>query len=78
MGLRTNHDTYVNPGGLSRAAIFNAVDALLTRLATSYLVLPQIHRYIDPTCPPKKHEALHDLFQSGKVCYMGASLMQYW
>jgi aryl-alcohol dehydrogenase-like predicted oxidoreductase len=35
---------YVNHSGLSRAAIFNAVDASLSRLGTSYIDLFQIHR----------------------------------
>ncbi|ETS76620.1 hypothetical protein PFICI_12007 [Pestalotiopsis fici W106-1] len=66
---------YVNQGGLSRAAIFNAVDASLKRLDTDYIDLLQIHRY-DPTVPPEETmKALHDLVQSGKVRYIGASSM---
>lgn len=62
---------YVNQGGLSRAAIFNAVDASLKRLQTDYIDLLQIHRY-DPTIPPEETmKALHDLVQSGKVRYIG-------
>ncbi|OJA13326.1 hypothetical protein AZE42_09287 [Rhizopogon vesiculosus] len=38
---------YVNQSGLSRAAIFNAVDASLARLETPYIDLLQIHRF-DP------------------------------
>jgi len=66
---------YVNQGGLSRAAIFNAVDASLERLGTDYLDLLQIHRF-DPTVPVEETmKALHDLVQNGKVRYIGASSM---
>lgn len=61
--------------GLSRTAIFNAVDASLARLDTPYIDLFQIHRY-DPETPPEETmKALHDLVQSGKVRYIGASSM---
>ena len=66
---------YVNQGGLSRTAIFNAVDASLKRLQTNYIDLLQIHRY-DATVPVEETmKALHDLVQSGKVRYLGASSM---
>jgi aryl-alcohol dehydrogenase-like predicted oxidoreductase len=66
---------YVNQGGLSRAAIFNAVDASLERLQTSYLDLLQIHRF-DATVPVEETmKALHDLVEQGKVRYIGASSM---
>ncbi|KAH8812360.1 NADP-dependent oxidoreductase domain-containing protein [Xylogone sp. PMI_703] len=66
---------YVNQGGLSRAAIFNSVEASLARLGTPYIDLFQIHRY-DPTTPPEEiMKALHDLVQMGKVRYIGASSM---
>ncbi|KAK9413535.1 putative NADP-dependent oxidoreductase domain-containing protein [Seiridium unicorne] len=66
---------YQNQGGLSRAAVFNAVDASLERLQTSYIDLLQIHRF-DPTVPVEETmKALHDLVQSGKVRYIGASSM---
>ncbi len=62
---------YVNQGGLSRAAIFNAVDASLERLGTTYLDLLHIHRF-DKTVPIEETmKALHDLVQSGKVRYIG-------
>ncbi|KAI1261163.1 aldo-keto reductase [Xylariaceae sp. FL1019] len=66
---------YVNNGGLSRAAIFNAVDASLKRLGTSYIDVLQIHRF-DPETPVEETmKALHDVVQSGKVRYIGASSM---
>ncbi|KAJ7138816.1 Aldo/keto reductase [Mycena filopes] len=75
--LRETRD-YVNQSGLSRAAIFNAVDASLARLDTPYIDLLQIHRF-DPRTPVKETmRALHDLVQSGKVRYIGASSMRTW
>ncbi|KAJ7089044.1 Aldo/keto reductase [Mycena crocata] len=75
--LRDTRD-YVNQSGLSRAAIFNAVDASLARLDTSYIDLLQIHRF-DPDTPiAETMRALHDLVQSGKVRYIGASSMRTW
>jgi len=69
---------YVNQGGLSRAAIFNAVDASLKRLDTPYIDLYQIHRF-DPNTPiGETMKALHDLVQLGKVRYIGASSMRAW
>lgn len=61
--------------GLSRTAIFNAVENSLGRLGTSYIDLLQIQRY-DPLTPPEETmKAFHDLVQSGKVRYIGASSM---
>ncbi|KAI5824381.1 Aldo/keto reductase [Schizophyllum commune Tattone D] len=69
---------YVNSMGLSRAAIFNAVEQSLKRLDTSYIDLYQIHRF-DPDTPPEETmKALHDLVESGKVRYIGASSMRTW
>ena len=63
------------PSGLSRSAIFHQVEASLARLQTPYIDLLQIHRY-DPTVPhTETMKALHDLVQSGKVRYLGASSM---
>ncbi|KAL2367425.1 hypothetical protein BDBG_16869 [Blastomyces gilchristii SLH14081] len=66
---------YVNQGGLSRTAIFHAVDASLRRLGTTYIDLLQIHRYDPSVQPEETMKALHDLVQSGKVRYIGASSM---
>ena len=66
---------YVNRGGLSRTAIFEAVNASLKRLDMDYIDLLQIHRF-DPHTPLEETmEALHDLVKSGKVHYIGASSM---
>ncbi|KAH8119692.1 Aldo/keto reductase [Phellopilus nigrolimitatus] len=75
--LRDSRD-YVNQSGLSRAAIFNAVDASLARLETPYIDLLQIHRFDPHTPPAETMRALHDLVQSGKVRYIGASSMRAW
>ncbi|KAF2488359.1 aldo-keto reductase-like protein [Lophium mytilinum] len=66
---------YVNHGGLSRAAIFNQVNASLKRLNTDYIDLLQIHRYDKVTPIEETMEALNDLVRSGKVRYIGASSM---
>jgi len=65
----------VNQSGLSRQAIFNAVDASLKRLDTTYIDLLQIHRFDANTPLEETMEALHDLVKSGKVRYIGASSM---
>ncbi|KAG8534107.1 uncharacterized protein KY384_000951 [Bacidia gigantensis] len=66
---------YVNQRGLSRQGIFNAVNASLKRLETDYIDLLQIHRF-DKTVPvAETMKALHDLVESGKVRYIGASSM---
>jgi aryl-alcohol dehydrogenase-like predicted oxidoreductase len=66
---------YVNNMGLSRTAIFNQVEASLKRLDTPYLDLLQIHRFDHDTPIEETMKALHDLVQSGKVRYIGASSM---
>ncbi|KAF6830613.1 aldo-keto reductase [Colletotrichum musicola] len=66
---------YVNQGGLSRKAIFKAVDDALARLDTTYIDLFQIHRF-DPLTPIEETmKALHDLVEAGKILYIGASSM---
>ena len=69
---------YVNHSGLSRQAIFNAVDASLERLQTPYIDVLQIHRYDFETPPEETMKALHDLVQCGKIRYIGASSMRAW
>ncbi|KAL9594040.1 MAG: hypothetical protein Q9219_007247 [cf. Caloplaca sp. 3 TL-2023] len=66
---------FVNRGGLSRKAIFSAVDASLRRLGVDYIDVLQIHRS-DPDTPIEETmEALHELVKAGKVHYLGASSM---
>ncbi|KAL1744099.1 NADP-dependent oxidoreductase domain-containing protein [Schizophyllum fasciatum] len=74
----TQRREYINQSGLSRAAIFNAVEGSLARLNTPYIDLYQIHRF-DPSTPPEETmKALHDLVRAGKVRYLGASSMRAW
>ncbi|KAJ7583406.1 NADP-dependent oxidoreductase domain-containing protein [Mycena floridula] len=73
-----NERQYINRTGLSRAAIFNAVEESLQRLDTPYIDLLQIHRY-DPDVPAEETmKALHDLVETGKVRYIGGSSMRAW
>ncbi|KAJ6104838.1 alcohol dehydrogenase [Penicillium sp. IBT 18751x] len=66
---------YANQGGLSRTAIFNAVNGCLARLQTDYIDLLQIHRFDATVTIEETMKALHDLVQLGKVRYIGASSM---
>jgi len=67
-----------NGRGLSRKAIFTAIDASLRRLGTDYVDLYQIHRW-DATTPIEETlEALHDVVKTGKSRYLGASSMYAW
>jgi len=67
-----------NAGGLSRKAIFSAVDDSLRRLGMDYIDLYQIHRWDYETPIEETMEALHDVVKSGKVRYLGASSMHAW
>lgn len=61
--------------GLSRTALFPAVEASLQRLETDYIDLFCVHRF-DPYYPIKETmEAPHDLIRSGKIKSIGASSM---
>lgn len=66
---------YVNMYGLSRKHIFDSVDASLKRLDLDYIDLLQIHRFDYNTPIKETMKALHDVVQSGKVRYIGASSM---
>jgi len=67
-----------NARGLSRKAIFAAIDDSLQRLGMDYVDLYQIHRW-DPHTPIEETlDALDDVVRSGKVRYLGASSMLAW
>ncbi|KAJ5507355.1 Aldo/keto reductase [Penicillium freii] len=74
-GYAEQSKDYVNAWGLSRGAIFNAVEASLERLGTPYIDLLQIHRFDENVPPEETMQALHDLVKMGKVRYLGASSM---
>src|SRR3954452_13457996 len=67
-----------NGGGLSRKAIFTAIDGSLKRLNMDYVDLYQIHRWDYKTPIEETLEALHDVVKSGKARYIGASSMHAW
>src|SRR5471032_2199701 len=67
-----------NDRGLSRKHLFDAIDGSLMRLGTDYVDLYQIHRFDCDTPIEETLEALHDIVQSGKVRYLGASSMYAW
>lgn len=71
-------DTRPNASGLSRKAIFAAIDASLKRLGTDYVDLYQIHRWDYSTPIEETLEALHDVVKAGKARYLGASSMFAW
>jgi 1-deoxyxylulose-5-phosphate synthase len=67
-----------NGGGLSRKHILSGIDASLRRLDMEYVDLYQIHRW-DPRTPiAETMGALHEVVQSGKARYIGASSMFAW
>jgi aryl-alcohol dehydrogenase-like predicted oxidoreductase len=77
-GLKDSRD-HVNQSGLSRQAIFNSVEASLARLDTPYVDMLQIHRAnLGQVTAEETMKALHDLVQSDKVRYIGASSMWAW
>jgi aryl-alcohol dehydrogenase-like predicted oxidoreductase len=70
--------TAPNTGGLSRKALFHAVDDSLRRLGTDYIDLYQIHRWDASTPIAETMEALTDIVKAGKVRHIGASSMWAW
>ncbi|TEA13868.1 Versiconal hemiacetal acetate reductase [Colletotrichum sidae] len=73
-----NDGPLVNQMGLGRKHIFHAVDQCLERLGTDYIDVLQIHRLDRDTPPEEIMRALHEVVQSGKVRYLGASSMYAW
>lgn len=67
-----------NTVGLSRKALFHAIDDSLKRLGTDYVDLFQIHRWDYNTPIEETMEALHDIVKSGRARYIGASSMFAW
>src|SRR5215813_13221603 len=67
-----------NGAGLSRKAIFTAIDDSLRRLGMDYVDLYQIHRFDHDTPIEEMLEALHDVVKAGKARYIGASSMHAW
>jgi 1-deoxyxylulose-5-phosphate synthase len=70
--------TRPNARGLSRKAIFTAINASLRRLGTDHVDLYQIHRWDYKTPIEETLEALHDVVKAGKARYLGASSMFAW
>lgn len=76
--LVLNDRDYANLGGLSRGALFTQVDQSLKRLGTTYIDILILQRF-DPNTPYEETmKALHDLVQSGKIRYIGASNHHLW
>ncbi len=67
-----------NDEGLSRAHIFQAVEASLKRLGTDAIDLYQVHSYDDQTPIEETLSALDDLVHQGKVRYIGCSNYPAW
>jgi len=67
-----------NLRGLSRKAIFTAIDASLKRLGMDHVDLYQIHRWDRDTPIEETMEALNDVVRAGKARHIGASSMAAW
>ncbi|KAI8339726.1 NADP-dependent oxidoreductase domain-containing protein [Chlamydoabsidia padenii] len=69
---------HINEVGASRKHLFDAVGASLERLGLDYIDLYQVHRFVDYVPLEETMRALHDIVQSGKVRYIGASSLPAW
>lgn len=67
-----------NLAGLSRKAILSQIDQSLTRLNMDYVDLYIIHRWDYHTPIEETMATLHQVVQSGKARYIGASAMYAW
>ncbi|MDQ6641750.1 MAG: aldo/keto reductase, partial [Actinomycetota bacterium] len=67
-----------NDRGLSRKHVLDSIDASLRRLGTDYVDIYQVHRWDYGTPIEETMGALHDVVQSGKARYIGASSMYAW
>jgi aryl-alcohol dehydrogenase-like predicted oxidoreductase len=67
-----------NGAGLSKKAIFAAIDASLKRLGTDHVDLYQIHRWDSGVPIEETLEALNDVVRAGKALHIGASSMYSW
>jgi aryl-alcohol dehydrogenase-like predicted oxidoreductase len=68
----------VNAFGASRKHIYDAVEASLKKLQTSYIDLYQIHAPDDATSLRETMRAFNDLVRQGKVHYIGCSNFTSW
>lgn len=76
--VRTRVGDGPNDEGLSRAHIYQAVDASLQRLGTDYIDLYQAHWHDENTPIYETLSAFDDLVHQGKVRYMGCSNYSAW